>query len=66
VLLTKSDKLNKTEAAKALSIVRLQAGGGDVKLFSSLKRRGVEGSRPAFVGLGASGGKAGQARQGRA
>ncbi len=42
VLLTKSDKLNKTEAAKALSIVRLQAGGGDVKLFSSLKRKGVE------------------------
>lgn len=42
VLLTKSDKLNKAEAAKALSIVRLQAGGGDVKLFSSLKRRGVE------------------------
>ncbi|MGH8833109.1 MAG: ribosome biogenesis GTP-binding protein YihA/YsxC [Polaromonas sp.] len=42
VLLTKSDKLNKTEAAKALSIVRLQAGGGEVKLFSSLKRRGVE------------------------
>ncbi|MEO6016209.1 MAG: YihA family ribosome biogenesis GTP-binding protein, partial [Polaromonas sp.] len=42
VLLTKSDKLNKTEAARALSIVRLQAGGGDVKLFSSLKRRGVE------------------------
>lgn len=42
VLLTKSDKLNKTEAARALSIVRLQAGGGDVKLFSSLKRQGVE------------------------
>jgi len=42
VLLTKSDKLNKTEAAKALSIARLQAGGGDVKLFSSLKRKGVE------------------------
>jgi len=42
VLLTKSDKLNKTEAAKALQIVKLQAGGGDVKLFSSLKRRGVE------------------------
>jgi GTP-binding protein len=42
VLLTKSDKLNKTEAAKALSIVRLQAGGGDVKLFSSLKRQGVD------------------------
>ncbi|MFC5521294.1 ribosome biogenesis GTP-binding protein YihA/YsxC [Polaromonas jejuensis] len=42
VLLTKSDKLNKTEAAKALQIVKLQAGGGDVKLFSSLKRKGVE------------------------
>ena len=42
VLLTKSDKLNKTEGAKALSIVKLQAGGGDVKLFSALKRRGVE------------------------
>jgi hypothetical protein len=34
VLLTKSDKLNTTEAAKALQIVKLQAGGGDVKLFS--------------------------------
>ena len=42
VLLTKSDKLNKTEGAKALSIVKLQAGGGDVKLFSALKRQGVE------------------------
>ena len=42
VLLTKSDKLNKTQAARALSIVRLQAGGGDVKLFSALKRQGVE------------------------
>lgn len=42
VLLTKSDKLNRTEAAKALQIVKLQAGGGDVKLFSSLKRQGVE------------------------
>ena len=42
VLLTKSDKLNKTEAAKALSIIKLQAGGGNVKLFSALKRQGVE------------------------
>jgi GTP-binding protein len=42
VLLTKSDKLNKTEAAKALQIVKLQAGGGDVKLFSALRRQGVE------------------------
>lgn len=42
VILTKSDKLNKTEAAKALSIVRLQAGGGEVKLFSALKKKGVD------------------------
>ena len=42
VLLTKSDKLNRAEGAKALQIVKLQAGGGDVKLFSSLKRRGVD------------------------
>ena len=42
VLLTKSDKLNKSDGAKALSIVKLQAGGGDVKLFSALKRQGVE------------------------
>ena len=42
VLLTKSDKLNKTEAAKALQIVKLQASGGDVKLFSALKKQGVE------------------------
>ncbi|MES2361984.1 MAG: ribosome biogenesis GTP-binding protein YihA/YsxC [Pseudomonadota bacterium] len=42
VLLTKSDKLNKTEAAKALQIVKLQAGGGDVKLFSALKKQGVD------------------------
>lgn len=42
VLLTKSDKLNKTEAAKAMQITKLQAGGGDVKMFSALKKRGVE------------------------
>jgi GTP-binding protein len=42
VLLTKADKLNRSEAAKALSIARLQAGGGEVKLFSALKRQGVE------------------------
>ncbi|MCJ0764972.1 ribosome biogenesis GTP-binding protein YihA/YsxC [Variovorax terrae] len=42
VLLTKADKLNKTEAAKALSIARLQAGGGEVKLFSALKKKGVD------------------------
>lgn len=41
VLLTKADKLNRSEAAKALSIMRLQAAGGEVKLFSALKRQGV-------------------------
>jgi GTP-binding protein len=42
VLLTKSDKLNRSEQNKALSIARLQAGGGEVKLFSALKREGIE------------------------
>ena len=42
VLLTKADKLNKTEAQKALSIARLQTAGGEVKLFSALKRQGIE------------------------
>ncbi|MBC7602706.1 MAG: YihA family ribosome biogenesis GTP-binding protein [Ramlibacter sp.] len=42
VLLTKSDKLNREEGTKALSIAKLQAGGGDVKLFSALKKKGVE------------------------
>ncbi len=42
VLLTKSDKLNKADGAKALSIARLQAGGGEVKLFSALKKKGVD------------------------
>jgi GTP-binding protein len=41
VLLTKSDKLNKTEAAKALSIAKLQSSGGIVQLFSALKKQGV-------------------------
>jgi GTP-binding protein len=42
LLLTKADKLNRSEAAKALSVARLQAGGGDVKLFSAPKKQGVE------------------------
>ena len=42
LLLTKADKLNRTEQAKALQITRLQAGGGEVMLFSALKRQGVE------------------------
>ena len=42
LLLTKADKLNRSEQAKALSIARLQAGGGEVKLFSALKKQGVD------------------------
>ncbi|WBY03542.1 ribosome biogenesis GTP-binding protein YihA/YsxC [Ramlibacter tataouinensis] len=41
VLLTKADKLNRSEGTKALSIMRLQAAGGEVRLFSALKRQGV-------------------------
>jgi GTP-binding protein len=42
VLLTKSDKLNHAEAQKALSIARLQSGGGHALLFSALKRKGLD------------------------
>ena len=42
VLLTKADKLNRAEANKALSIARLQTAGGEVRLFSALKKQGVE------------------------
>ena len=42
VVLTKADKLNRTEQAKALSIMKLQAGGGEVRLFSAPKRIGIE------------------------
>jgi GTP-binding protein len=42
VLLTKADKLNRSEAAQALSIAKLQTGGGQVRLFSALKRQGVD------------------------
>lgn len=41
VLLTKADKLNRTEANKALQITKLQAGGGEVRLFSALKKQGL-------------------------
>jgi GTP-binding protein len=42
VLLTKADKLTRSEAAQALSIAKLQTGGGQVRLFSALKRQGIE------------------------
>jgi GTP-binding protein len=41
VLLTKADKLTRAEQTKVLSITKLQAGGGDVMLFSALKKQGV-------------------------
>ncbi len=42
IVLTKSDKLTRSEATKALSITKLQAGGGDVMLFSAPKRKGID------------------------
>jgi GTP-binding protein len=42
VVLTKADKLSRTEAQKALSIMKLQAGGGQVCLFSATKRIGID------------------------
>lgn len=42
LVLTKADKLNRAEAAKALSIARLQAGGGQALLFSATKRQGLD------------------------
>ena len=42
VVLTKADKLTRSEGAKALSIMKLQAGGGEVRLFSAPKKIGVE------------------------
>ena len=42
VVLTKADKLNRAEQTKALSIMKLQAGGGEVRLFSAPKRQGID------------------------
>ena len=42
LLLTKADKLTRSEAAKALSIAQLNAGGGQARLFSALKRQGLD------------------------
>ena len=42
VLLTKADKLTRSEAAKILDITRLQTGGGHTMLFSALKKQGLE------------------------
>ncbi|WP_296488873.1 ribosome biogenesis GTP-binding protein YihA/YsxC, partial [Rhodoferax sp.] len=42
VVLTKADKLTRSEQTKALSIMKLQAGGGEVRLFSATKRQGID------------------------
>ncbi len=42
IVLTKSDKLTRSEATKVLSITKLQAGGGEVMLFSAPKRQGID------------------------
>jgi len=42
VVLTKADKLTRAEQTKAISIMKLQAGGGEVRLFSAPKRQGID------------------------
>lgn len=42
IILTKADKLTRSEQTKILSITKLQAGGGDVMLFSATKRKGID------------------------
>jgi GTP-binding protein len=42
LLLTKADKLTRTEANKALAIARLQSAGGEARLFSALKKQGLD------------------------
>ncbi len=42
ILLTKADKLTRAEANKALSIAKLQCGGGEARLFSALKKQGLD------------------------
>lgn len=42
LLLTKADKLTRSESNKALGIARLQAGGGQAMLFSALKKQGID------------------------
>ena len=42
IVLTKADKLTRSEGATALSVAKLQAGGGDAMLFSAPKRIGID------------------------
>ena len=42
IILTKSDKLTRSEATKILSITNLQAAGGEVMLFSAHKTKRID------------------------
>jgi GTP-binding protein len=42
LLLTKADKLTRAEANKALAIAKLQSAGGEARLFSALKKQGLD------------------------
>src|SRR5260221_6481103 len=42
---TKADKLTRAEQAKVLSITRLNAGGGEVRMFSALKKQDRKSTR---------------------
>lgn len=42
VVLTKADKLTRAEQTKALAVMKLNAGGGEVRLFSATKRLGID------------------------
>ncbi len=70
VLLTKADKLTRAEQAKVLSITRLQAGGGEVKMFSALKKQGRGRGRATAVAMvappGRDAGRSGRAAGGPA
>ena len=54
VILTKADKLTRTEGAKVLSITKLQAGGGEVSCFLPPKRTGIEDVAQLLWQLGPS------------
>jgi ribosome biogenesis GTP-binding protein YsxC/EngB len=53
IVLTKADKLTRAEQAKILSITKLNAGGGEVRLFSALKSRAWT-TWPSCCGTGAT------------
>lgn len=50
ILLTKADKLSKSQAARALQEVIRNAPGASAQLFSALKAQGVEAARAQLTG----------------